>query len=183
MLNWLTAGRLSLKEEEELENLETSQAKFAIQIQAMRLQTLHRLLNHASTMESAQTWSVLCEEFWWSGSRPRLHLATWHWMSPISTLRMKIHWGIARHLLPQILPLIFLFSSFSAFNAFQVSLFCGISCHSTWWKMSIIRQAYRSSRLERLDRNHFGAWFPDQTTFLGGDWDTMVVARHGHCPF
>ena len=52
VLNRLVAGEFSLEEEAELERLETSQTKLAIQARAMRLHSLRRLLDHAATAGS-----------------------------------------------------------------------------------------------------------------------------------
>ena len=52
VLNRLVAGAFSVEEEAELEKLETSQTKLAVQARAVRLQSLRRLLNHASTAGS-----------------------------------------------------------------------------------------------------------------------------------
>ena len=48
----LVTGKFSVEEEAELEKLETSQTKLAVQARAVRLQSLRRLLNHASTAGS-----------------------------------------------------------------------------------------------------------------------------------
>ena len=52
VLNRLVAGEFSVEEEAELERLETSQTKLAIQARAMRLHSLRRLLDHAATAGS-----------------------------------------------------------------------------------------------------------------------------------
>ena len=52
VLNRLVAGAFSVEEKAELEKLETSQTKLAVQARAVRLQSLRRLLNHASTAGS-----------------------------------------------------------------------------------------------------------------------------------
>ena len=52
VLNRLVTGKFSVEEEAELEKLETSQATLAVQARAVRLQSLRRLLNHASTAGS-----------------------------------------------------------------------------------------------------------------------------------
>ena len=71
VLNRLVAGEFSLEEEAELERLETSQTKLAIQARAMRLHSLRRLLDHAATagsvlearLRSTRVFSEVVEAF------------------------------------------------------------------------------------------------------------------------